>query len=107
MVLGTNSLTKGQANLFALDTSIQANESALATSSSGKGKAKEQASVTPTTAQRKKGGRVARDTKSDETKAGPVVVTTLAVACRRRLCLFHWSDGQWQEPKVTILAFEG
>lgn len=99
MVLGANSLTKGQANLFALDTSIQSSGDALATTSTlAKSKAKEQSiAFTP---QRRKGGKTVRDAVQEDTKAGPVVVTTLAVASRRRLCLFHWRDGQWQEPKV-------
>jgi hypothetical protein len=100
MVLGTSSLTKGQASLFALDTSIQASESPLSPSSTGKGKAKEQPPANTPTPQRRKGGRLARDAVSEELKAGPVVVTTLAVACRRRLCLFNWRDGQWQKPQV-------
>lgn len=99
MVLGSSSLTRGQASLFALDTSIQSSGDALATTPTlAKGKAKEQ--PVASTPQRRKGGKTARDTIQEDVKAGPVVVTTLAVASRRRLCLFHWRDGQWQEPKV-------
>lgn len=107
MVLGTNSLTKGQANLFAVDTSIQANESATASSLARKGQVKDPATTGPAVSSRRKGGRGAvRGDHTDDTKAGPTVVTTLAIACRRRLCLFHWRDGQWQEPKELVLPHQ-
>ena len=31
----------------------------------------------------------------------PILCTTLAVGCKRRLVLFGWKDGEWQEPKVS------
>jgi hypothetical protein len=107
-ILGSNSLTKAQANLFALDTSIQASDRQLGSTTTaatspikGKGKGKEE----PPTVQRRRAGKSAKQAEpEDTTKIGPVVVTTLAVACRRRLCLFHWRDGQWQEPKVGQLS---
>ncbi|KAK9894896.1 hypothetical protein P389DRAFT_211571 [Cystobasidium minutum MCA 4210] len=106
MVLGSNSLTKAQANLFALDTSIQSSGDALSsTSAAAKGKAKAEATPAPTPS-RRKGGKNARDAIQEDNKVGPVVVTTLAVACRRRLCLFHWRDGQWQEPKELSLPHQ-
>jgi len=109
-ILGSSSLTKAQANLFALDTSIQASDTPLASSTTtttspikAKGKGKEELS---TAVQRRRAGKNDRQTEVEDTttKTGPVVVTTLAVACRRRLCLFHWRDGQWQEPKVSQLS---
>lgn len=36
----------------------------------------------------------------------PVLVTTLAVPCRRRLVLFSWRDGEWMEPREVALPHQ-
>ena len=68
--------TKSQANIFALDSSVQSQ----ASNSEGSGKA------------------------PLGTPGIPAVVTTLAVGCKRRCLLFSWRDSQWQEPKVCLAS---
>ena len=34
----------------------------------------------------------------------PILCTTLAVGCKRRLVLFGWKDGEWQEPRVSCCS---
>ena len=92
---GTSSQTKGQAGIFAIDTSIQQTGSQLAPSTpKGKEREKTQANAKA----RSKGKDAASTTVGEETV--PIVVTTLAVGCRRRLVLFTWRDSQWQDPKA-------
>ena len=99
-VLGSTSQTKGQANLFALDTSIQTG------ASSDTAKGKERATPRKQPLPQSQRGSKGKEAAKEEQQSGaaqesiPVVVTTLAVACRRRLVLFSWRDGQWQEPHV-------
>jgi len=62
--------TKSQANVFALDSSVQSSYTSRGN--------------TPI----------------------PIVVTYLAVACRRKLVLFSWRDSQWCEPKEIGLPHQ-
>lgn len=63
--------TKGQANIFAIESSIQSSESTA---------------------------------KGDQ--GIPIVVTNLAVGCKRRFVLFSWRDSQWQPPKELALPHQ-
>lgn len=114
-VLGSSSQTKGQANLFSINTSIQTSgQLPSKTDTPTKGKGKEipiHHSVVAdlkkrrdgaATSSKRKAGRTADDHLDPEQEGVPVVVTTLAAGCRRRLVLFSWRDGQWQSPKVSL-----
>ena len=101
-VLGSSSETKGQAGIFALETSIQTSGPL---SSKGKEKEKQQNSPSPAKGKGRRGKAVAEP--EVERQGVPIVATTLAVGCRRRLVLFGWRDGQWQDPKVGFtVSFE-